>query len=250
VTARRRTALVTGASSGIGAATALALAHDGFDLAVTDLRRDDLAATMAALEEASVRVVALELDLRSPAMIERAMGEATAALGPLDLLVNNAGVTLRKSALETTREEWNAVLDINLTGTFILSQAMGRHLIAAGRPGVIVNIASAHGVLGFPERAAYGVSKAAIIHLTKMLAIEWAPHGIRVNAVCPTFARTPLTERLLEDPATADELLSRIPLGRLMTPEEVAAAVVFLAGRGASGITGQALAVDGGWTAI
>jgi NAD(P)-dependent dehydrogenase (short-subunit alcohol dehydrogenase family) len=125
------------------------------------------------------------LDLRSQDSIEHAVGEALAAFGQLDVLVNNAGVNLRQRAADVTPAEWDAVIDTNVTGTFFLTQQAGRHWIAGGRPGCVVNIASTHGLVGAAERSTYGISKAAIIHMTKMLAIEWAEHGIRVNAIAP-----------------------------------------------------------------
>src|SRR5207302_7737166 len=164
-----RTALVTGASYGIGAATAIGLAEDGFDVAVTDLAVDSLAATLARIAATGRRGVPVALDVRAQDSIERAFAAAVAALGPLDALVNNAGVpNLGKPVVDVTRAEWDHVLAVNLTGTFFMAQAMGRHLIGAGRPGVIVSLASTHGLVGFANTSAYGIAKAGISHMTRM----------------------------------------------------------------------------------
>jgi NAD(P)-dependent dehydrogenase (short-subunit alcohol dehydrogenase family) len=246
---RRRAALVTGASYGIGAATAIGLAEDGFDVAVSDLRRDDLAATVAAVEKAGARALPLALDLRDQASVEAAFAEAAAVFGGLDLLVNNAGVPLAKPATEITRAEWDEVIAVNLTGAFFMAQQMGRHLIAAGRPGLIVSLASTHGTVGFPGAAAYGVAKAGISHMTRVLAIEWAPHGIRVNAIAPGTTETPSRAPMLADPERRALMLNRIPLKRFGTAAEMAGAIRYLASPQASYITGQILLLDGGLTA-
>jgi NAD(P)-dependent dehydrogenase (short-subunit alcohol dehydrogenase family) len=246
---QRRAALVTGASYGIGAAIARGLAEDGFDIAVTDLEPEDLAATVAAIAETGAKAKAIALDLTRQATLEAGLAEAVAAFGRLDLLVNNAGVPLSKPALETSREEWDAVLAVNLTGTFFMSREMGRHLVATGRPGIIVSIASTHGAVGFPGAAAYGVAKAGVSHMTRVLAIEWAPYGIRVNAVAPGTTETPSRAPMLADPQRRAVMLNRIPLKRFGTAEEMAGAVRYLASPGAAYITGQTLLVDGGLTA-
>ena len=246
----RQTALVTGASYGVGAATALALARAGFAVAVSARRAENLARTMAKLEASGARAVPLVLDLHSQSSIERAMADVIAAFGRLDLLVNNAGGNLRKLAVDVAPADWDAVMATNLRGAFFLSQQMGRHLIANGRPGAIVNIASTHGLVGAAERSVYGISKGALIQMTRMLAIEWAAHGIRVNAVAPGRLDTPSPSRAARtsDPAYMDAVRARIPLKRLATAEEVADAVCYLASPQALSITGQTLIIDGGVT--
>jgi NAD(P)-dependent dehydrogenase (short-subunit alcohol dehydrogenase family) len=246
---KRRAALVTGASYGIGAAIALGLARDGFDVAVTDLRPADLAATVAGIEAVGRRAAAVALDVRSQPSVEAAFAEAVAAFGALDLLVNNAGVPMTRPAVEITREEWETALAVNLTGTFFMSQQMGRHLIAQSRPGLIVSLASTHGTVGFPNVVGYGVAKAGISHMTRILAIEWAPHGIRVNAIAPGTTETESRAPMLADPNRREAMLNRIPLRRFGTPEEMAGAVRYLASPAASYITGQVLLLDGGLTA-
>jgi 2-deoxy-D-gluconate 3-dehydrogenase len=249
--AARRAALVTGASYGVGAAAALALARDGFDVAVTATRLENLEATVQALEPEGVRVEPLALDLRSEASIAAAVGAATAAFGHLDVLVNNAGANLRKRATEVAAEEWDAVMAVNIRGTFFLTQQVGRHLIAAGRGGCVINIASTHALRGAAERSTYGISKAALIGMTRMLAVEWAEHNIRVNAIAPGRLATPSPSRAEKgaDPTYMDAMLKRIPLHRFASVDDVAAAVAYLASPAAAVMTGQVLVLDGGLTA-
>ena len=247
----RPAAFVTGASYGVGAATALALAHAGYDLAVSATRTENLKATLASLEGLA-RVVPLALDLRAQASIERAMTTVTDAFGGLDVLVNNAGTNLRKLAVEVTREQWDDMIAVNVTGTFFLTQRAGRQMIEVGQGGAIVSIASTHAMLGAPERSTYGIAKAAIVQMTRMLAVEWAGHRIRVNAVAPGRMQTASPSRAGTgaDPKYMAAMVERIPLHRLCTAEEVAAAVVYLAGPQAASITGQVLPLDGGLSAV
>jgi NAD(P)-dependent dehydrogenase (short-subunit alcohol dehydrogenase family) len=249
--AGRPVAFVTGASYGIGAATALALARDGFDVAVAATRIENLSNVVTQLEAMGARVAPVALDLRSQSSIEQAMAGVINALGRVDVLVNNAGITLRRLALEVTPAEWDAVIRTNVTGTFFMSQQMGRHLIGCGRPGCIINMASTHGVIGLAERSVYGISKAAMIHMTKMLAIEWAAHGVRVNAIAPgrVASGSPLRATTSTDQKYLESVHSRIPLHRSATSEEVAAAVCYLASPQAAYITGHTLLLDGGLTA-
>lgn len=240
---------MTGASRGIGAAIALALAREGFDVAVSSTRPEKLSDVVAGLKSAGARAVAVALDVRSQASIEKAMAAAVDALGGLDVLVNNAGVPLKKPALEVTGAEWDEVVGTNLTGTFFMSQRMGRHLVESGRPGCIISIASTHGLVGLAERSLYGIAKAAVIHMTRMLAIEWADRGIRVNAIAPGRVETASRAESFTDPGYRAWATARVPLGRYGTVEEVAAAVCYLASPAAAYITGQTLVMDGGLTA-
>ena len=181
----------------------------------------------------------------------RAMAEAASQLGGIDVLVNNAASFLRKPALEMTPAEWDEVMAVNLRGAFFLAQQLARHLVARGAGGSIMNIASTHGLIGAAERSVYGISKGALIQMTRMLAIEWARYGIRVNAVAPGRMDTasPARAERTTDPLYLEAMRARIPLNRLTTVEEVAAAVCFLAGERAASITGQILVLDGGMTA-
>jgi NAD(P)-dependent dehydrogenase (short-subunit alcohol dehydrogenase family) len=247
----KKAALVTGASYGVGAAAALALARDGFDLVVTATRASNLTATLAAIRDTGQKAIGVEFDLREQANIEKTAGSAVEAFGKLDVLVNNAGINLRSKAIDTARDEFEDVLRTNVTGTFFLTQQLGRYWVARHLPGRVITIASAHALVGAAERSAYGISKAALLQMTRMLAIEWADYGITVNAIAPGRLDTPSPSRADTRSNTdyIEAMLKRIPLHRLATAEEVAAAVVFLAGSGATSITGQTIIIDGGLTA-
>jgi NAD(P)-dependent dehydrogenase (short-subunit alcohol dehydrogenase family) len=247
----KRTALVTGASYGVGAATALALARAGFDVAITATRLDNLAVTMKALGAAGARALPLVLDLREQASIEQAAADVVTTFGGLDVLVNNAGANVRRLAVEVTAQDWDAVMAVNIRGTFFLTQQVGRLLIAAGKGGCIVNIASTHALAGTAERSTYGISKAALVGMTRMLAVEWAAYGIRVNAVAPGRLETPSPSRAEKgaDRGYMDAMLARIPLHRLASAEEVAATVAYLVSPAAASMTGRVLVLDGGLTA-
>jgi NAD(P)-dependent dehydrogenase (short-subunit alcohol dehydrogenase family) len=246
---KRPAALVTGASQGLGAAIALRLARDGYDVAVSSRSRESLTDVVKKAQALRARAVPVELDLRSQDSIASAFAEAAESLGQLDVLVNNAAVTLRRPALEVTPDEWRAVMDVNLTGTFFLSQLMARHLIARGSAGCIVNLASTHGIVALALRSTYGISKGAIIHMTRTLAYEWAGHGIRVNAIAPSTVDTPSRAAYFDaNPGTREPMVARVPMGRFATIEEVTAAVAYLASADASYLTGHTLVLDGGLT--
>jgi NAD(P)-dependent dehydrogenase (short-subunit alcohol dehydrogenase family) len=241
--------LVTGASQGIGAAIAVALARDGFDVAVSSTDPAKLAGVMADIRAAGGRAAPIALDVRSQANIGKAMADAVAALGEIEVLVNNAAIPLKKLSLDVTAEEWQSVVDTGLTGTFFMSQQMGRHRVAVKRPGCIISIASTHGLVALQGRSVYGIAKAGVMHMTRMLAIEWAEHGIRVNAVAPGRVDTPSRAGSLSEPGYQQMALDRVPLKRFATSDEVAAAVCYLASAQAAYITGQTIVLDGGLTA-
>jgi NAD(P)-dependent dehydrogenase (short-subunit alcohol dehydrogenase family) len=233
-----QTALVTGASRGIGHDLALALEHAG-------------ARTLAGVRPGSAPpdgIEAVELDLRDVASIRAGVGAAIERLGKLDILVNNAGVGTNHDALDATEEEWDELLDVNLKGLFFCAQAGGRHMVERGY-GRIVNMSSQAGSVGIRRHAGYCATKGGVEQLTRVLALEWAPHGVTVNAVAPTFIRTPGTAERLDQPEFLADVLTRIPAGRVGTTMEVAAAVIFLASPAAALVNGAVLAVDGGWTA-
>ena len=244
-----RVALVTGTSAGLGRAIAVALAREGYDLALTELSTDALKDTLTDPVIAKRKAVPIALDLRSQDNIKAAFGKATKELGGIDLLVNNAGRALLKPVIDVTDAEWDDVIDTNLKGAFFLSQLFGRACIAKGRPGAIVNMASTHGMTGIAGRSVYGISKAGLIQMTRMMAIEWADKNIRVNAIAPTTVMTESRQQLLSDPKARANALARIPSGRFATAEEIAAAVVYLASPAAGSVTGHTLPVDGGLTA-
>ncbi len=244
-----KVALVTGASTGLGRATALALAEAGADLVVTSRSLERLREVCAEIEARGRRAVPLVVDVREVAAVRRMAEEAHAAFGRIDILVNNAGLNIPQWAIEVTEEAWDTIMDTNAKGLFFCCQAVGKYMIEQ-RYGRIVNMGSDMSLVGWIQRAAYCASKAAVSLLTKVLAIEWAQYGITVNCIAPTFVETPLTRPMFETiPGFREQVLRNIPLGRLGRPEEVAAAVVFLASDAAALITGVTLPVDGGWTA-
>jgi NAD(P)-dependent dehydrogenase (short-subunit alcohol dehydrogenase family) len=242
----RGVALVTGGGAGIGRGIAVALAADGWDVAVAGRSPDHLGATVAEIEMAGTRGCAVPLDVRHPGEIGGAVIEIERQLGPIDALVNNAGVQRLSPAVEVTEPDWDDVLDTNLKGAFFCAQAVGRGMLARGS-GAVVNVASAAALVAVADRAAYASSKAGLVMLTKVLALEWAPHGVRVNAVAPTFVDTELGRATLDQAGRREEIISRIPLGRLAGIADVVAATRFLLNGDASGfITGHVLTVDGG----
>lgn len=244
-------AFVTGATGGLGAAIVLALARAGADVAIADLpkRTAEAHALAASVVALGRRATAIPIDVTSVASIKAAVAMAEDHLGPLEVGVANAGVNIRKPGLDLTEAEWDTVLDINLKGVFFTCQAVGRRMVPRGH-GSIIALASQHGVVATSRSPAYSAAKAGVVNLVRSLAVDWAPCGVRVNAVGPTFIETDLTREYLSDPVVRADIVSRIPLGRLGTPEEVAHAVVYLAGPAASLVTGSCLMADGGWTAV
>jgi len=242
-------ALVTGAARGLGRAISLALAHAGADVAL-GLRDIDADAGLAAeIRKLGRRVLALQMDVSQMDQIFRAVEDTVNGFGRLDILVNNAGIAPENPAEKVREQDFDATLAVNLKGTFFASQAAGRVMIAQRR-GTIINMSSQAGFAALPTESIYCMSKAAIAQLTKCLAVEWGKYGITVNAVAPTFIRTPGTEEYLSDPRHLNDTVERIAaLHRIGEPMEVAGAVVFLASSAASLITGETLLIDGGWTA-
>ncbi len=243
--------MVTGAGSGIGKAVAVAISEAGADCVPCELpeKMADLDAVCGEIRALGRKAHPMPLRLPDLESIDSLVAGAVAEMGRIDVLVNNAGINIPRDALEVTEADWDCVLDVNLKGLFFLSQRVARHMVEAGG-GKIVNMASQNGVIGYYKRAAYCSSKAGVVNLTRVLALEWAPHHVNVNAVGPTFILTPLTQSTFDDPALREDLLKRIPLGRVGQPEDVVGAVVFLSSPAADLITGHTLLVDGGWTAL
>jgi NAD(P)-dependent dehydrogenase (short-subunit alcohol dehydrogenase family) len=244
-----RIALVTGAARGLGRAIALALAHAGADVAL-GLRDIQTGGDLAAeIESTGRRALPLQMDMTRMDEISAAVQAAAGHFGRLDILVNNAGIAPGNLAENVLEEDFDRTLSINLKGTFFASQAAGRIMITQ-RCGRIINMSSQAGYAALPTESVYCMTKAAISHLTKCLAVEWGRHNILVNAVAPTFIHTPGTEECLSDPSFRAETIERIAaLHRIGEPMEVAGAVVFLASPAASLITGHTILIDGGWTA-
>jgi NAD(P)-dependent dehydrogenase (short-subunit alcohol dehydrogenase family) len=238
-------ALVTGSSRGLGAGISVALARAGADVAITARDERSLEETAASIKAAGRRVLPLALELTELESIQAAANRVEIELGPISILVNNAGVNIPRPASELTADEWDAVLDTNLRGLFFCSQSVARFMIPRRR-GKIINISSAAGLVASPERAHYGASKAGVNMLTRNLAYEWAQYNITVNAVAPTFVETELAAVTLNRPEMREYFLDRVPLRRFGTVEDVAAAVVYLASPAADFITGVVLPVDGG----
>lgn len=241
-------ALVTGAARGLGRAISLALAHAGADVAL-GLRDVVTGGELAnEIEATGRRALPLQMDMTRLTDISAAIDHAVAHFGRLDILVNNAGVGPENAAENVRAEDFDLTLAVNLKGTFFASQAAGRVMIRQRR-GCIVNMSSQAGFVALPTESIYCMTKAAIAHLTKCLALEWGKYNIRVNAVAPTFIRTPGTEPALADPAFRADVIERIAgLQRIGEPMEVAGAVVFLASPASSLITGHTILIDGGWT--
>jgi NAD(P)-dependent dehydrogenase (short-subunit alcohol dehydrogenase family) len=235
----QRSLLVTGGARGLGASVARAAAQRGYRVFVLDVDRDG--AEAVAREVGGEAIVASIADTTT---IERALD----TLGAPDVLVNNAGIVRFGPLIDLDADDWRAVVEINLTGTFLLSQRVARRWIAAGTAGAIVNITSMNGVAPGPNAGAYGSTKAAIALLTQQMAIEWGPRGIRVNAVAPGLIDAGMSEPIYADPATRHARESKVPLGRLGVGDDIAHAVLFLASSEASYITGQNVLVDGGVT--
>jgi len=251
MTLEDKVTIVSGAGSGIGRAIVIAAAEAGADCVPCEIpaKMESLAPVCEVIRKLGRRALPLTLHLPDMVSIEAMITATVEEMGRIDVLVNNAGINIPCDALEFTEEDWDAVLDVNLKGLFFLSQRVARRMKKTGG-GKIVNIASQNGVVGYYKRAAYCSSKAGVINLTRVLAIEWARYGINVNAVGPTFILTPLTQSTFDDPELREDLLKRIPIGRVGQPEDVVGAVVFLASPAADMITGHTLMVDGGWTAI
>jgi NAD(P)-dependent dehydrogenase (short-subunit alcohol dehydrogenase family) len=244
-----RVALVTGAARGLGCAISLALAHAGADVALGMRHLDAPGDVAAEIERLGRKGLPLQMDMAHLDQITRAVDDTVAHFGHLDILVNNAGIAPENLAADVREEDFDHTLAVNLKGTFFASQAAGRSMIRQNS-GCIVNMGSQAGFIALPTESVYCMTKAAISHLTKCLAVEWGQYNIRVNAIAPTFIHTPGTEQALADPAFRADVIERVAaLHRIGEPMEVAGAVVFLASPAASLITGHTLLIDGGWTA-
>ena len=243
-----RTAVVIGGTSGIGRAIAIALAQAGADVVPTGRRETQGREVAGEIRKHGRRSLVRVTDVRDPGSIQALADAVISEFGKADILVNAAGITKRTATLDVTDEEWEAIMDTNLTGVLRACRTFGAHMIER-RYGRIINIGSLTSLVALHEVAAYGASKAGVAALTKSLAIEWAPHGVCVNAILPGVIRTALNEGLLDGTDRGRELLVRTPMRRFGLPEEMAGAAVFLASEAASFVTGHLLAVDGGFLA-
>lgn len=238
-------ALVTGGTSGIGLGCAVALAEHGASVTLAARNTDRMNAAAAKMRAEGWAVDTLSLDVSEIADTQSKVAQT----GPYDILVNSAGFARHAPALETTESDFDAMTDLNAKGAYFIAQAVAKGLVAAGKPGSIIQISSQMAHVGGQERAVYCGSKHAVEGYTKAQAIEWGPSGIRVNTICPTFIRTPLTEQTFKRPELVAWIEDKIKLGRIGEVEDIMGATVFLASDAAALITGTSLLVDGGWTA-
>lgn len=244
-----RVALVTGGSKGLGKAMALALAQAGADIAICSRHREE--AEEAAIEIATTtgrKAAGFAADVIDPASVANLKESCEAAFGKVDILLNNAGINIRKPTPELTVDDWDAVVDISAKGSFLCSQAFLPGMIER-QWGRIVMLGSIMSFVSIPGRAAYATAKSALLGLTHTLALEGAPHGVTVNCLCPGPFETPMNRILMNDPAAYQAFLAKIPLGRWGQPEELGGAIVFLCSPASAFMTGTTLTLDGGWTA-
>lgn len=239
-------AIVTGAGNGIGKATALRLASEGARVAVADLDQTAAQQTAQEISDSGGQALAVAVDVTARPSVEAMVTTVVERYGRVDVLCNIAGIAVGEPFLEVTDENWQRTLDVNLTGVFLCSQVVARRMVEKGIAGRIVHMASTNGLVGEANLSHYNASKFGVVGLTMTMAIDLAPHNIRVNSVCPGLIKTRLTERSRNDPTWTGEYLKKIPLNRFGEPEEVAAAVAFLASKDSGFITGHQLVIDGG----
>ena len=242
-------ALVTGAGRGIGQAVALGLAYAGADVGLVARTESELKAVAAEVKEIGRRAAVATADLTVTADIPALVGGLAGELGGIDILVNNAGTNIPQDSVDVTEDAWDTIMAINLKSCFFMAQTVGKMMIEQGRGGRIINMTSQTGSVALIKRAAYCASKAGLNLVTKVLAMEWGPHEILVNAVAPTFVETEMTRPMLADPEFRQYALAKNVLKRFGTTDDVAGAVVYLASPAANLVTGHILLVDAGWTA-
>ncbi|MFD6180606.1 SDR family NAD(P)-dependent oxidoreductase [Streptomyces goshikiensis] len=245
-----RVVVVTGAASGIGKQTAIEFARQAAQVVVADIDERHGAAVVADMKNDGLDAIFVRTDLTSEADCENLIAAATDTFGRLDVLVNNAGIEISTPLHEMSEQEWDKLVDTNLKSMFLCSKHALRHMIGA-TDGAIVNVCSVSGLVAWPGIAAYNATKGGVMMLTKSLAVDYASYGIRANCVCPSIIDTPMTDTSIGNDASVKEEKAKLnPIGRLGTPEDVANAILFLASEKSSFITGAALTVDGGYTAI
>lgn len=244
-----RRALVTGGAKGLGRVISTALAEAGAEVAIASRTLSDCQQAAEEIAAATKRrTAAFQADVTQLADIERMQAEIETNFGPIDILVNNAGVNIRGQIQDLSADDWTTVMDANVKGPFLCAKAFGPAMCARGW-GRVINLGSIMSVISLPGRAPYASSKAAVMGLTRTLALEWATKGVTVNAICPGPFATEMNRQLLNDPAKYQDFVARIPMGRWGELHEIAGAAIFLASDAASYVTGSALFVDGGWTA-
>lgn len=242
-----KVALVTGAGRGIGRTLALGLADAGADIVAVSRTSTDLDSLVKEIQAKGRRALGLTADVTNQEQVTQMTTAAFAEMGRIDVLINNAGMNIRKKALDLSEEEWDTVVNTDMKSVFLVSQAVGRRMCEQGS-GSVVNIASVAAHVALRTGVAYGASKAAVVQMTRILAMEWAKSGVRVNSIGPWYFKTPLTEKLLQDPTYLGEILAVTPMGRVGQVEELVGPTLFLASSASSYVTGQTLYVDGGMT--
>ncbi|MFK7692231.1 SDR family NAD(P)-dependent oxidoreductase [Paenibacillus sp. HJGM_3] len=241
-----RVVLVTGAGRGIGKATAERFAAEGASVALLSNEWNDLEETEKGLLAKGCRVMAIQTDISRSEQVRQAVDRVVEAFGYVDILVNNAGIAWEEPFLDITESHWRRMIDVNLNGMFLVAQAVARQMVVQGNGGVILNMSSTNGIVGEANYAHYNASKGGVVLLTKTMAIELGPYGIRVNAVCPGYIQTPLSDSIDDKEKAAEYVRTKIPLGRRGKVSDVAGVFAFLASEDASFITGESLVVDGG----
>ena len=241
-------AVVTGAGRGIGRTLALGLANAGTHVVVSSRTMGELESLAEEIRAMERRAFVHTADVTNLSDIQALADATLAEFGRVDILVNNAGMNINEPVLDVTEEHWDRIMDTNLKGLFFCSQIFGRVMVEQ-RQGKIVNVSSTFGLVGYEQRSVYAASKGGVTQLTKVLAIEWAPYNVNVNAIAPTATHTPMNAALFADPVWREEVLRRIPAGRYCEPEDLVGAVVFLSSDASDLVTGITLPVDGGWTA-
>ena len=240
-----QTAVVVGGAGGLGAAMARGLASAGAAVAVADANAPQAKLVADGIVAAGGRGLAVAVDLADAASVERMAAETEASLGPIDVLVNSAGITHRSAAADFPEAAWHRVIAVNLTGVFLGCQVVGRRMLTRRR-GRIVNIASIAGQIGLTGTVAYAASKGGVVMLTRALAVEWAPHNVRVNAIAPSWFESNIGDLIHREPGYAERAMRRVPAGRMGAPDELVGAVLYLASDASTMVTGHVLAVDGG----
>ena len=241
-----KVAIVTGASKGLGKAIGIGLAKAGANIVATDVL--DTSDTVKEIKKLGRKSIGIKVDVSKKEDVEKMVKQTMDKFGKIDILVNNAGILRMGNAEEIKEEDWNKVIQINLTGQFLCAQAVGKQMIKQ-KSGKIINIASIAGLGGYAQSVPYSASKAGIILLTKSLAVEWGKHNIQVNAICPGVFATDMTNSFLKDKQFMDMIKANVPLGRYAKPEELTGTIVYLASEASDYMTGHALVIDGGWTA-
>jgi 2-deoxy-D-gluconate 3-dehydrogenase len=241
-----KTAVVTGASRGLGRSMAIGLAKAGADVIVTDIL--DASETVSEIKKFNRKSLGLKVDVTNKSDVEAMINKIQDKFGNIDILVNNAGILRTGNAEILDKEDWDKVLQVNLTGQFLCAQAVGRQMIKQ-KSGSIINIASIAGLGGYASSVPYSASKAGVILMTKTLAVEWGKYNIRVNAICPGVFATDMTDAYLKDKQFKEMIQNKVPLGRHAKPDELVGTVVYLASKASDYVTGHALVIDGGWTA-